>query len=78
MLVHKYELFRIKLNESIADMFTHFMDIINDLKSLEKLYSNNELMRKIFRYLLRSWKAKVTAIQEAKDLNILPTSRRAT
>ena len=71
MLVHKYELFKIEHNESITVMFTRFMDIINGLKSLGKSYSNSDLMRKILRSLPRTWKAKVTAIQEAKDLNIL-------
>ena len=70
MLVHKYELFRIKSNKSIVDMFIYFTDIINGIKSLEKSYPNNDLMRKIFRSLPRSWEAKVIAIQEAKDLNV--------
>ena len=47
-------------------------DIINGLKSLGKSYSNSELVRKILKSLSRTWKAKVTAIQEAKDLNIQP------
>ena len=34
MLVYKYELFKIEPNESIIDIFTHFIDIINNLKSL--------------------------------------------
>ena len=34
MLVHKYELFKMKHDESINEMFTHFTDIINSLKSL--------------------------------------------
>ena len=59
-------------DESITKIFTHFMDIINGLKSLDKSYSNSDLVRKIFRSLPRTWEAKVTVIQEAKDLNILP------
>ena len=55
----------------ITKIFTHFTDIINDLKSLGKSYSNSELMRKIFRSAYRAWEAKVMAIQEAKDLNTL-------
>ena len=58
IFVYKYELFKMKSNEFIMDMFTHFMDIINSLKNLEKLYSNNELVRKILRYLSRSWEAR--------------------
>ena len=72
MLVHKYELFKMEHDESITEIFTHFTDIINGLKSLGKSYSNSDLVRKILRSLQRTWEAKVTAIQEAKDLNILP------
>ena len=33
MLVHKYELFKIKPNESITDMYPCFTDIVNNLKN---------------------------------------------
>ena len=72
MLVHKYEVFRMEPNESIKCMYTRFTDIINGLKSLGKSYTNSELVRKILRSLPRTWEAKVTAIQEARDLNTLP------
>ena len=42
ILVHNYELFKIKTDESITEMFTRFTDIINGLKSLGKVYPNNE------------------------------------
>ena len=71
MLVHNYELFKIELEESITQIFTQFTDIINGLKSLGKCYSNSDLVRKVLRSLPRSWEAKVTAIQEAKNLNVL-------
>jgi hypothetical protein len=72
MLVHSYELFKMKSDESISEMFTRFTDIINSLKSLGKSYSNVEMVRKILRCLPKSWEPKVTAIQEAKDLTKLP------
>ncbi|GAV73354.1 UBN2 domain-containing protein, partial [Cephalotus follicularis] len=72
MLVHEYELFLMHDNESISDMFTRFTTIINSLKNLGKSYSNQEVVRKILRCLLKSWTPKVTAIEEAKDLSTLP------
>ncbi|GAV57219.1 zf-CCHC domain-containing protein/UBN2 domain-containing protein [Cephalotus follicularis] len=71
MLDHEYELFLMHDNESISDMFTRFTTIINSLKNLGKSYSNQELVRKILRCLLKSWTPKVTAIEEAKDLSTL-------
>ena len=50
-LVHNYELFKMKTDESITDMFTRFTDIIKGLKSLGKVYPNNEQVRKILRSL---------------------------
>ena len=54
MLVHKYELFKMKANETISKMFTRFIDIINGLKSLEKVYINMDMVRKILRCLPRN------------------------
>ena len=71
MLVHKYELFKMESNESITDIFTRFTDIINNLKNLEKLYTDSDLCRKNLRSLPQIWESKVMAILEAKDLSSL-------
>ena len=71
MLVHDYEMFNMEVDESIPSMFTRFTNIINALKSLGKSYTNGEMVRKILRSLPKGWQPKVTAIQEAKDLNTL-------
>ncbi|GAV65415.1 UBN2 domain-containing protein, partial [Cephalotus follicularis] len=72
MLVHEYELFQMNEDKDIKSMFTRFNKIINALQSLDKTFSNSELVRKILRCLPRSWMPKVTAIEEAKNLSILP------
>ena len=64
-------MFKIEPNEFITNMFIRFADIINGLKSLEKYYTNNELICKIFRSLSKVCKAKITTIQEVEDLNTL-------
>ena len=53
-------------------MYTRFTNVINSLKSLGKVYTNQELVSKILRSLSTTWDAKSTAIQEAKDLDTLP------
>ncbi|XP_052188099.1 uncharacterized protein LOC127798498 [Diospyros lotus] len=70
-LVHDYELFTMKENEYIKDMYTRFNDIVSTLESLGKTFTNGEKVRKILRSLPRSWDPKVTAITEAKDLDKL-------
>ena len=71
LLVHEYELFSMKENESIKDMYTRFNDIVSTLEALGKIYTTGEKVRKIIRSLPMSWDPKVTAITEAKDLDTL-------
>ena len=70
MLTHEYELFLMKLEETITEMYNHFTTIVNNLKGLGKAYGNKELVKKILNSLPKSWEAKVTAIEESKDPNI--------
>ena len=59
-------------DETIKEMFTRFTDITNNLKSLCKMYTNEEIVRKILWCLPKNkWGPKVTAIEDAKDLNAL-------
>ena len=51
LLMHDFELFRMKPSETIVDMYTHFMDVINSLNALGKSFSNLELINKILRSL---------------------------
>jgi len=68
LLMRKYELFDMGNRETVMDMYTRFTHITNELKSLGKTFTIEELVRKILRFLPRTWEAKVRAIQEAKDL----------
>ena len=59
-------------DESIKDMFTRFINITNNLKSLGKTYFNEEIVRKILRFLPKNkWGPKVTVIEEAQNLKKL-------
>ncbi|XP_070025450.1 uncharacterized protein [Nicotiana sylvestris] len=71
MLNTKYELFRMKNDESIQDMHTRFTSIINELHSLGDVIPRNKLVRKILSVLPGSWESKVNAITKAKDLDTL-------
>ena len=68
LLMRKYELFEMGDHKTVMEMYTRFTHIANELKSLGKSFTTEELVRKILRYLPQSWEAKVTAIQEAKDM----------
>nr|XP_016491415.1 PREDICTED: uncharacterized protein LOC107811077 [Nicotiana tabacum] len=71
MLTTEYELFRMNDDESIQDMHTRFISIINELHSLGEIIRKNKLVRKILSILPSSWESKVNVITEAKDLQEL-------
>ena len=71
MLVHEYELFNMRDDEKIEEMFERFSNIVNTLDALGKVYTDRELVRKILRSLTKEWQSKVAAIQEGRDLNTI-------
>ncbi|GJU86316.1 zf-CCHC domain-containing protein [Tanacetum coccineum] len=54
--------------ESIDSAFARFNTIITSLKALDEGYSSKNYVRKFLRDLHPKWRAKVTAIEESKDL----------
>ncbi|MQM14456.1 hypothetical protein Taro_047387 [Colocasia esculenta] len=71
MLASEYEMFKIKNEETISNMFARFMIIINGLKSLKKEYSESDLVRRILRSLPPAWHIKATVIKDSKDLSTM-------
>ena len=51
LLVHNYELFSMKENETIVEMITRFINIVNGLKALGKTYKESEKVMKILKSL---------------------------
>nr|GEU71932.1 retrovirus-related Pol polyprotein from transposon TNT 1-94 [Tanacetum cinerariifolium] len=72
LLVQQYEQFVIFEDESIDSAFARFNTIITSLKSLDEGYSNKNYVRKFLKALHPKLRAKVTAIEESKDLTSLP------
>ena len=58
--MRKYELFEMGDRETVMDMYTRFSHITNELKSLGKTFTIEELVRKILRFLPMIWEAKVS------------------
>ncbi|GJY34742.1 retrovirus-related pol polyprotein from transposon TNT 1-94 [Tanacetum coccineum] len=71
LLVRQYEQFVIFEDESIYSAFDGFNTIITSLKALDEGYSSKNYARKFLRALHPKWRAKVTAIEESKDLTSL-------
>ncbi|GJR91259.1 hypothetical protein Tco_0215270 [Tanacetum coccineum] len=71
LLVQQYEQFTILEEESIDSSFARFNTIITSLKALDEGFSSKNYVRKFLRALHPKWRAKVTAIEESKDLSSL-------
>jgi len=69
--VRKFEIFEMNEKENIDEMYSRFTSIVNELRSLGKIYSPHDRIRKILRCLPSTWRPMVTAITQAKDLNTL-------
>jgi hypothetical protein len=67
MLVHQYELFKMKDDAT----YSRFQTLISGLQILRKSYVASDHVNKILRSLPAKWRPKVIAIEEAKDLNTL-------
>ncbi|GJV87942.1 retrovirus-related pol polyprotein from transposon TNT 1-94 [Tanacetum coccineum] len=70
-LVQEYEQFIIIEDELIDSDFAIFNTIVISLKDVDKGYSSKNYVRKFLRALHPKWRAKVTMIEESKDLTSL-------
>ncbi|GKA52024.1 zf-CCHC domain-containing protein [Tanacetum coccineum] len=71
LLVQQYKQFVIFEDESIDSAFARFNTIITSLKALDEGYFSKNYVKKFLRALHPKWRAKVTAIEESKDLTSL-------
>ena len=60
-----------KEDENIETMYSRFQTLVSGLQILKKRYVASDHVNKILRSLPAKWRPKVTAIEEAKDLNTL-------
>src|SRR4030043_770616 len=58
-------------DETIDAMFSRFQILVSGLQVLKKSYTTADHVKKILRSLPVKWRPKVTAIEEARDLNAL-------
>ncbi|GKA71708.1 hypothetical protein Tco_0777847 [Tanacetum coccineum] len=70
-LIQQYEQFTIPEEESIDNGFARFNTIITSINALDEASSSQNYFGKFLRVLHPKWRAKVTAIEESKDLTSL-------
>ncbi|GKE15512.1 hypothetical protein Tco_1423089, partial [Tanacetum coccineum] len=71
IIVQQYEQFTILEEEAIDSGFAIFKIIITSLRVLDEGLSRKNYVRKFLMAIHPKWRAKVTAIDESKDLSSL-------
>ncbi|KAK3000358.1 hypothetical protein RJ639_021395 [Escallonia herrerae] len=66
-----FENMKMKENETLAEFFTKFMDLINQMKSHGEEISNRRIVEKVLISLPEKFDPKVAIIEETKDISEL-------
>jgi len=71
MLKNQFQIFRMKQDKSISDMYSRFQDIYHALIALGITYTDFDIVSKILNSLIEEWERKVLAIEEANDTSTI-------
>ena len=69
MLTTRFEELRISEDESFGSFYSKLNEVVIDKFNLGEKTEDSKVVRKILRSLPESFRAKVTAIKESKDLD---------
>ena len=59
-------------DESFDEFYAKLKDIINPAFNLGEIIPEPKVVRKVLRYLLERFHAKIIAIEESKDIDSIP------
>ena len=71
-LTSSFEEIRMEEDETFDEFYAKLKDIVNCAFNLGECIVESKIVRKILRSLLESFHAKITAIEEVKDIDQLP------
>ena len=71
MLTSRFETIRMEDHEKFGEFHAKLMDIMNSSFNLSEPIPNSKVVRKILRYFPKRFRAKVTVIEESKDVDSL-------
>ena len=63
IFTRQYEMFQMESYESVHDIYTRFIDIVNSLEALGKVFTNSEKVKKIIKSLPKVWRPKRMTIE---------------
>ena len=67
-----FEEIKMKNDESYDEFYAKLKDIVNSAFNLRETIPKPEIMRKVLRSLLERFHAKITAIEESKNIDKIP------
>ena len=68
VLTREYELFFMKEGEDIKTFNSRLSSIVNPLRNLGKVFTDEDLVKKVLRSLTRRWEGKMISLSDCKDL----------
>ena len=71
-LTSSFEKIRMEEDETFDEFYAKLKDIVNSAFNLGESIAKSKIVRKILRSLLERFHAKITTIEEAKDINQIP------
>ena len=67
-----FEEIKMKNDESYDEFYAKLKDIVNSAFNLRETIPKPEIMRKVLRSLLERFHAKITVIEESKNIDKIP------
>ena len=71
-LTSSFEEIRMEENETFDEFYAKLKDIVNSAFNLEECIAESKIVRKILRFLPKRFHAKITTIEEVKDIDQIP------
>ena len=71
-LTTSFEKIKIEVDESFDEFYAKLKDIVNSALNLGETIPEPKIVRKVFRSLLEGFHAKITMIEESKDIDKIP------
>ena len=67
-----FEEIKMEEDELFDEFYAKLKDIVNSALNLGETILESKIVRKVLRSLLKRFHAKITAIEESKDINQIP------
>ena len=70
-----FEEIKMEEDESFDEFYTKLKDIVNSVFNLAETIHEPKIVRNVFRSLPERFHAKITAIEESKDIDKIPLTK---